>query len=284
MNLKTEKNLLFRILTASIAVPLVLGLVYFSWNSFWLFCTLLTLAGIYEFLKLSGLDKSKTLLIPALLPALSVWVSFLFHPHPQEMSTWILCGILGGLVISMMLILFDSSINQPFQTLALLNFSGVYVFLPFALFYRLSYDFTGNYNFYIPLGILLLVWCSDTLAYVAGRLMGKRKLMPSVSPSKTIEGAVGGFICTLVLAVVLQEFWSINLIDWRAIGLIIAITCPLGDLVESRLKRALEVKDSGGLLPGHGGLLDRFDGFLLSLPVVYLYLFVTGSLQSFIHF
>lgn len=280
MDLKSEKNLLFRILTAALAIPLVLGMLYYSWNTFWLLCLILSLAGIWEFLRLLKLDQQKTIFIPAILPVLGVWIYFWTQPHPDKMLDAILSGVIISLLMSMLLILLDAKIENAFHSLALLVFSAVYVFIPFALFYRMAYDVTGNYNFYIPLGLMLLVWCSDTLAYVFGRWIGKRKLMPSVSPSKTIEGAIGGFICTIGLAWYLQTIWTINLIDWRILGLIIAIACPLGDLVESRLKRALEVKDSGGLLPGHGGLLDRFDGFLLSIPAVYLYLHFSGGLQS----
>lgn len=284
MNLKSEKNLLFRILTASLGIPLVLGLLYFSWNSFLILCALLSLACIWEFLKITGISHSRKFMTAALLPPALAWLAFMSQPHPGKIPEWTLVFILGVILLSALVVLFDESGSQPIQTLALLVFSGVYIFLPFGLFYRLGYDPTGNYDFKIPLGILLLIWCSDTLAYVTGRLIGKRKLMPSVSPSKTMEGAIGGFVFTLGLAWYLQQVWYQGTFDWRILGLIIGIACPVGDLVESRLKRALEVKDSGGILPGHGGLLDRFDGFLLSIPALYIYLELGNRLQFIVGF
>lgn len=282
MNLKSEQNLLFRILTAGIGIPLVIGLLIFSWSSFWFFCLVLSLAGLWEFMKINGLGKNYLVLAGVMLPALACWLLLLTQPHPEKIPVWLMATLISGSILASGILLFHSTLEKPLQSYALMALAFVYVFLPFGLFYRMGYDATGNYNFRITLGILLLVWCSDTLAYVFGRLAGKRKLMPSVSPSKTIEGALGGVICTLWLAFALQDTWEIILWDWRIAGLIVGLACPVGDLVESRLKRALDVKDSGGILPGHGGLLDRFDGFLLSIPVLFLYLFLSGRFQSFL--
>lgn len=273
---------MFRILTAGVGIPLVIGLLVFSWSSFWFFCLVLSLAGLWEFMKINGLGKNYPVLAGVMLPALTCWLLLLTQPHPEKIPVWLMATLIGGSILASGILLFHSALENPLQTYALMALAFVYVFLPFGLFYRMGYDATGNYNFRIALGTLLLVWCSDTMAYVFGRLLGKRKLMPAVSPSKTIEGAVGGLICTLGLAFGLQYSWEITLWDWRMAGLIVGLACPVGDLVESRMKRALDVKDSGGILPGHGGLLDRFDGFILSIPVLFLYLFLSGRFQSFL--
>lgn len=279
MNLSTEKNLILRVVTAALAIPLVLGLLIWSWYTFLIFCSVLTLAGQYEFFRLLGLNQNKKDQVFTLFPTVLFWLFLFTEPHPDKISGWLLVLVLGMFVIQSLILLFRAEITEPLQKLALLTFSIIYIVMPFALFYRLGFNHTANYEFRIPLGILLLVWCSDTFAYVFGRLMGKHKLMPSVSPSKTIEGAAGGFICTLILSWILQMYWPQFSFHWLEAGILVALMCPLGDLVESRMKRSLDIKDSGGLLPGHGGILDRFDGFLLSVPVFYIWLYLQDRLD-----
>ena len=123
--------------------------------------------------------------------------------------------------------------------------------------------------------VFLLVfstWASDTFAFAVGKFMGKNKLCPEISPGKTQEGALGGFIGTIVTALIFSAIFKFSLLHALAIGLIIAIMAPLGDLIESILKRACGAKDSGNIIPGHGGILDRFDSLLFAAPAVYAYL------------
>lgn len=120
--------------------------------------------------------------------------------------------------------------------------------------------------------LIFSTWASDTFAFAVGKVKGKNKLCPSISPGKTQEGALGGFIGTVVTALVFSLIFQFSLIHALAIGIIIAVAAPLGDLVESILKRVCQVKDSGTLIPGHGGVLDRFDSLLFAAPAVYVYL------------
>lgn len=123
------------------------------------------------------------------------------------------------------------------------------------------------------IGFMVLLWTNDTGAYLVGRAIGRTKLMPFVSPKKTWEGLIGGVLLTVLAAYVLSLYHDeLPLRDWVICGVIVAITATLGDLVESGLKRAKGVKDSGNVIPGHGGILDRFDGFLLAVPAMLLYL------------
>lgn len=122
-------------------------------------------------------------------------------------------------------------------------------------------------------GFMLMLWTNDTGAYLVGRAIGRAKLMPSVSPNKTIEGFIGGVLLTMLVAYVLSRYQpELELMEWLVAGALVGITATLGDLLESALKRARGVKDSGTILPGHGGVLDRFDGFLLAAPVLLVYL------------
>jgi phosphatidate cytidylyltransferase len=133
--------------------------------------------------------------------------------------------------------------------------------------------FTDTYSYQIILGFFILLWTNDTGAYLSGKYFGKHKLFERISPKKTWEGSIGGGILTLAFAYVLSiYFTNLNITNWLIIGVLIAVFGGLGDLVESMLKRSLGIKDSGKLLPGHGGILDRFDGLLLSVPFVYGYL------------
>ena len=167
--------------------------------------------------------------------------------------------------------------ENPFINISYTILGIFYIVIPFAMLFHLGFfvddSFTENYSFQIILGFFILLWANDTGAYLAGKFFGKHKLFERISPKKTWEGSIGGGVLTLCIAYFLSiYFTNLNFTNWIALGLIIVIFGGLGDLVESMLKRSLNVKDSGKLLPGHGGILDRFDGLLLSVPFVYCYL------------
>lgn len=134
-------------------------------------------------------------------------------------------------------------------------------------------------NHDIVFGVLVLIWTNDTMAYITGSLLGKKKLLESISPNKTITGTLGGIVFCVIVSVIISKYFShrYSLTDWMAIGAIVAIFGTLGDLVESLLKRTAGVKDSGKIMPGHGGLLDRFDSFIFVIPFVFLYLCLVGK-------
>ena len=162
--------------------------------------------------------------------------------------------------------------KYPFQNIAWIILGMFYIGVPFALLGFIAFD--GQY-FYANtvFGLLLLTWTNDTGAYIVGSLMGKTPLFKRISPNKTWEGTIGGIITTCIFAVLLAVFITeVSTQDWIVLALIVAIFGTLGDLVESMLKRSVHIKDSGNLLPGHGGLLDRFDAFIFILPYVAAYL------------
>lgn len=168
--------------------------------------------------------------------------------------------------------------DKPFDNLAYTFFGVLYVVLPFTLFnFFVTWDGI-DYGFQLGLTFFIMIWANDTFAYLSGRAFGKHKLFERISPKKTWEGTIGGVLATMGVGVVAT--WLISgglqdqemLINMMAIGAIIAVTGGLGDLVESMFKRSIDVKDSGKLMPGHGGILDRFDGVLLAAPAVFFYL------------
>ena len=152
-------------------------------------------------------------------------------------------------------------------------FGLAYVVLPFVLM-------TGFYQSDTPtklpellIGFFIILWFNDVFAYIVGSLIGKTKLYEKISPKKTWEGTIGGTILSVLSAYLLSTiFLSLNLTNWLVIGFLISIFATLGDLTESMFKRQANVKDSGNIMPGHGGILDRFDGLLLAAPAIYVYL------------
>jgi phosphatidate cytidylyltransferase len=162
--------------------------------------------------------------------------------------------------------------EQPIVNIAITVFGIFYAILPFALLNFIA-TIDLHYNPEIILGYFILQWSSDTFAYLVGMSIGKRRLFERISPKKSWEGFIGGGILTLVAGYITSlYFHSLSGNDWMVIAFIIVITGTLGDLVESLLKRTYQLKDSGNIIPGHGGILDRFDSLLLAIPFIWLYL------------
>lgn len=162
--------------------------------------------------------------------------------------------------------------DQPFANIAYIILGIIYIGVPFALLDFIAFD---GQHFYAKtvFGLLVLTWMNDTGAYIVGSQIGKTPLLPRVSPKKTWEGSIGGGVITFISALVLYfTLDELRIVDWLVLAAIVSIFASLGDLVESMLKRSVDIKDSGTLLPGHGGLLDRFDGFIFCLPFAAAYL------------
>ena len=168
--------------------------------------------------------------------------------------------------------------KEPILNSAILIFGLVYVVLPFLLLIGMSYqlDSLGMKGIPLALGMFLLIWTNDTFAYLSGRAFGKTKLIERVSPNKTWEGTIGGILMTLILGAVIGYF-NDDLTFWIPAAAIIAPCAIIGDLFESVLKRNLGIKDSGTILPGHGGILDRFDAALMAVPFFFLWFSISIS-------
>lgn len=151
-----------------------------------------------------------------------------------------------------------------------LIFTVIYVALTFGFALALPSFSDGTFTLEAFM-VFILIWSSDSFAYFSGRMFGKHKMAPKISPKKTWEGFAGGVILTLILGFFIEKYYPGLRGNWMVIGLIVSIFAPIGDLVESQLKRTFGVKDSGNIIPGHGGILDRLDSFIICAPVVYLY-------------
>jgi phosphatidate cytidylyltransferase len=163
--------------------------------------------------------------------------------------------------------------GKPFTNIAYTVAGLVFICVPFTFFHALAY-INGSFNFHYPLAFMLLLWANDTGAYLIGMKFGQSKLFERHSPKKTWEGFIGGIVIGAAVGFVISLYFKeLPWKQWVSVAIIISCFGTLGDLIESMFKRSINVKDSGGLLPGHGGLLDRFDGLLIAAPVVYTYLY-----------
>ena len=169
---------------------------------------------------------------------------------------------------------------DPINNWAYTMLSQMYIALPFSLINVLAFTATPDgrvmFNTILPLSVFIFLWTNDTGAYCIGSLLGRHKLFPRISPGKSWEGSVGGALFVLAAAWAISYFLDgaiLTTIQWLGLGLVVAVFGTWGDLVESLFKRTLGIKDSGNILPGHGGMLDRFDSSLIAIPaaVVYLY-------------
>ena len=169
--------------------------------------------------------------------------------------------------------------ENPVMNWAYSMLSQLYIALPFAMLNVLSFhtspmDTSVSYNPILPLSVFVFIWLSDTGAYCVGSLIGRHRLFERISPKKSWEGSIGGGIVAIGSSFIFAHYFPImNMADWAGLALIVVIFGTWGDLTESLLKRQLHIKDSGAILPGHGGMLDRFDSALMAIPaaVVYLY-------------
>jgi phosphatidate cytidylyltransferase len=267
-------NFFKRTLTAGGFVAVLLLSTWYSQWTFSLLFFLITILGTWEFYTLSEKDAQPQKISGTLLAA------FIFAASSMVCMGYpaaILVILLPLCFIVFMAELFTKSAH-PFRNIAFTFLGIIYVAVPFSLLnYLLTLD--SKYNFEILFGLWLILWSNDTGAYLAGSAFGKNKLFPRVSPGKSWEGCIGGAIAAFVVAWIISGWYeSIRTCDWFVIAGILVVAGTLGDLVESLLKRSINVKDSGTLLPGHGGILDRFDSLLMATPFVFSYLYLVKHL------
>ncbi len=268
-----------RATSAVIFVALIVGGLLGGRYSFLTIFTLVTAVCLIEFYKMV-LDRYKRRdrmriglgvalgLVPHLIASavLLDWI-----PNREDLLLVIVLVFFPILFLMFVYELFAAS-RGPFENVAMMVTGLVYIGAPFAMLDFIAYH-SGTFDWQVVLGVLLLTWLSDTGAYLAGSNFGKRPLFPRISPNKTWEGFIGGAILVLISSQIMAFYLPmLRHRDWLALAVIVIIFGSLGDLVESMLKRSLGVKDSGNVLPGHGGLLDRFDAFIFLLPFVAAYL------------
>ena len=222
---------------------------------------LATVAAVYFFLGMAGFCAGivpSAVFIPYLLTVVYMFISELYIKAPNPINNW-----------------------------AYTMLSQMYIALPFAMVNVLAFRGVGNgvvYNYLAPLSIFVFLWTNDTGAYLSGSLFGKHKLFPRVSPGKSWEGSIGGGLLVLLVSALVGMYQNSDMHEtatellltvpqWMGLGLVVVFFGTWGDLVESLFKRTIGIKDSGNILPGHGGMLDRFDSSLMAIPAAVIYLY-----------
>ncbi len=278
-NLKDQSNLTQRIIAALIGAPLIIFLIVYHPLTFLFLVVTLTALTQYEFYKLIGMQGSLPLKgFGTFCGVLIVSLTYLIETYTINQEFYYV--VVPFLTLPFFIKLYRKRDKRPFENLGYTYLGVIYVVLPFALLVEMTF-WRGNFLPLLPLGTLLILWSFDTAAYFSGKFFGRRKLFERISPKKTWEGFFGGAIIAGLTAFLYWKFtqpiqWkyaeSLGLIEWLSIALIIVVAGTLGDLVESLFKRSIEIKDSGSIIPGHGGFLDRFDGLLLSMPFIVTFI------------
>lgn len=266
--------MLIRIISALVGAPLIIFFLLVKGNYLFILAGFLSLVGLYEYYKAVKTVGIKTIDIIGYIYCIAYYALLFIYPD---------ANLFGSLAASMIIVAFayeiftrKSGVNGVVHTI----FGFTYVS------YMLSHIILVNS---LPNGAILVwlpfvtAWFTDSAAYFTGVTIGKHKLFPSISPKKTIEGYIGGLIGSGLLTTAFGLFVSrydssIGLVNFIVIGLVCAVASELGDLVSSYIKRYTGIKDFGNLIPGHGGILDRFDSILFTAPVVYFYFLILQNL------
>lgn len=261
-------------------MAVLLSAIWFGYLSFNILFGIIAIWGLHEFYEIAEKLNAKPF---RLIGYISTAVLFCANSSQfSDHSSQVLSLTLAPLAVVFICGLFSKS-ERPVTDVAYTVFGIVYVGLSFALLNRITWIqegvnngrmFPGNdYNFHLILGPILLIWASDSFAYLVGSMIGKRKLYERISPGKTWEGTLGGGVLTMASSyLVAGWFPEIEFKHWLVISVLVVVFGTLGDLFESLLKRQAGIKDSGKIMPGHGGILDRFDSLMFVAPFVYLYL------------
>jgi phosphatidate cytidylyltransferase len=286
LNLKTLSQ---RALTAAVFVGVLLSCILYNFLSFSILFFVVSIWGLFEFYQITEKLGAKPFKTAGYVCAVILYLSALI----SNAGFYFFMGLpqLINLVFAAVFFIFISALfskrENPVLNSAYTIMGIIYAVLPFVLLNHLSCvnknvivvqeknEFLDSsfYNSHIVLGIMLLIWANDTFAYLVGSIMGKHKLYERISPGKTWEGSVGGGILAVASSFVIANWFpEIKLMTWMVVAVLVVVFGTIGDLIESMLKRQAGIEDSGKIMPGHGGILDRFDSLIFVTPFLYFYL------------
>ncbi|MCA0932259.1 phosphatidate cytidylyltransferase [Lutimonas saemankumensis] len=267
------KRIVFGLLYVGLIIAsTTLGAVYF----YSLFLVFMMLC-IYEFIKIIDLKS----IYPYLLGATSFFTAVISNNNlvvfEDDSSEKLILSVFMAAVYFSFILALVSSRKIGIQYLGKNFLTLMYIIVPFSLLIKIPYlNFEGRFDTSIIIGIFILIWSNDVFAFLIGKNFGKHKLIERVSPNKTVEGFLGGFIFTFIAGYIVAKYCpSIQPLQWFTIAILVSTFGVLGDLIESMFKRQAKIKDSSNLLPGHGGFLDRLDSVIFATPFIFIYLFLT---------
>jgi phosphatidate cytidylyltransferase len=283
-NKTTLNNLIKRSITGALFVAITLTLILVN---HWTFLTFLLISNVWlslEFLRIVKSDDSKPAVFSTIITGcFAIILAFAGYYFKLDNS-------LFWLILVPALFIFIEELFQdkknPLRNISFAIMSLFYITMPLILSLKLvagdSFYYQSNGNLFQPallVGVLVLIWIFDSMAYATGVPLGKHKMFVRVSPKKSWEGTIGGALFTIAAGVFMNQLVpAISQTDWIIISAIVIVFGTIGDLIESLFKRSINVKDSGEFLPGHGGLLDRLDSYIFTIPWIFVYFIVRGVL------
>ncbi|HEY4629566.1 MAG TPA: phosphatidate cytidylyltransferase [Flavobacterium sp.] len=282
-----------RAISGAVYIILLLASILYSTESFFILFGAFLLISVYEFCNLVQINKVFPILFGTVLYTAVTLVS-----HYNKITTdtinqlfktdlEILINIqqldivllVIALVVSIKCILFLFYDNiQKISTSSKYLYLLGYIILPFVFITKISFGI-NDYNPKIIIGLFILIWTNDTFAYIVGKSIGRTKLFEKISPKKTVEGFIGGIIFAVLAGYLISKYYikanpqfsERSILIWTSIAVIVGIVGTIGDLIESKFKRIAGVKDSGSIMPGHGGILDRLDSVIFVAPIIFLF-------------
>ena len=257
------KEILRRALTGILYVILLLTAIFLDSDAFDFLFMVFGLTCLYEYKRLTQL-KGYYIFVAYL----ALWWAYIYLVKDNTLITLLM---LLTITINMTLLVFLFSKKEKTFTDLQKFIIGLFYIGGGCIFLTMIPYKNNEFAKILIMGIFILIWVSDTFAYIVGKTLGRTKLYPAISPKKTIEGSLGGLVFALIAAYFLAQYeTTINLNQWFVLAVVIVVTGGLGDLLESKFKRMAGVKDSGAILPGHGGMLDRLDSLVFAAPFAYL--------------
>lgn len=265
--LNRYSNLKQRIISALVTGPIVITAIYWNEWSYFIVFFIIAMLSMLEFYRLAALAGVMPLKGWGTFNGLLIY-SLVFMSEKELIPVKYLYTLPLTIACTYLIKLYKKNEPQPFTSIASTFLGIIYIGLPFAMLHLIAFS-KGFYSYELVIGFLLILWANDTGAYFVGLSVGKTKLFEHVSPKKSWEGSIGGGVTALVVSYGISYYFKIlDRGEWMAIAMIMVVAGTYGDLVESLFKRSVTIKDSGNSIPGHGGVLDRFDSFLIAIPFI----------------
>ena len=263
---------LTRLLSGVVYIVLLLFAISYSTTSFFILFGVFMVIAINEFCNLVQISK-----IAPFIVGILIFYLFTFGEIKENLVIQITLVITLLISIRAILFLFSKE-SKPCSTVDKYLYTLGYIILPFIFITKISFG-VNDYNPKIIIGLFILIWTNDTFAYIVGKSIGRTKLFEKISPKKTIEGFVGGIVFAVLAGYLISKYYikaspehiEKSILIWTSIAVIVGIAGTIGDLIESKFKRIAGVKDSGNIMPGHGGILDRLDSAIFVAPIIFLF-------------